>query len=177
GAKRERSRRSRGDRALQQTRVPEARRRGCGRGGDGRRRRRGGGRAARSGGVATAPTTFGRLFPDLPPFAADTDSVKSALRSLGAKGGLLDAQDNIGAGPIALITDPALNMNNPNNPTHTAGTHFVGQFVDHDITFDASSPLGVPTDPNRSTNSRTASLDLDSLYGAGPVASAQMYQP
>jgi len=133
--------------------------------------------AARSGAVATAPTTFGRLFPDLPPFAADTDSVKSALRSLGAKGGLLDAQDNIGAGPIALITDPALNMNNPNNPTHTAGTHFVGQFVDHDITFDASSPLGVPTDPNRSTNSRTASLDLDSLYGAGPVASAQMYQP
>jgi hypothetical protein len=35
-------------------------------------------------------------------------------------------------------------VNNPNNPTHTAGTTFFGQFLDHDITFDASSPLGVP---------------------------------
>src|SRR5437762_7704939 len=73
--------------------------------------------AARSGAVATAPTTFGRLFPDLAPFPADTDSVKSALRSLGAKGGLLDAQDDISAGPSALITDPAMNANSPNHPT------------------------------------------------------------
>ena len=49
------------------------------------------------------------------------------------------------AGPIALIVDPDLSMNNPNNPAHTAGTTFMGQFMDHDMTFDLTSRLGVPT--------------------------------
>src|SRR5919197_438007 len=86
-----------------------------------------------------------------------------------ALGGALDAKDNLAAGPVSLITDPSLSANNPNNPTHTAGTHFFGQFVDHDITFDTSSPLGVTTDPAASPNARTPSLDLDSVYGGGPV--------
>jgi hypothetical protein len=51
----------------------------------------------------------------------------------------------------------------------------VGQFVDHDITFDTTSAMGVPTDPGSSPNARTPSLDLDSVYGAGPVASPQLY--
>src|SRR6266540_3715621 len=126
--------------------------------------------------VPTAPTTFGRLFPGLPPFAPATDAVKAKLNALGAPGGLLDAKDNLAAGPVLLITDPALSANNPNNPTHTAGTSFFGQFVDHDVTFDTTSPLGIPTDPAASINSRTPSLDLDSVYGAGPVASPQLYQ-
>jgi hypothetical protein len=80
-------------------------------------------------------------------------------------------------GPVLLITDPSLSLNNPNNPTHTAGTTFFGQFVDHDITFDVASTLGVPTEPSTSPNSRTPSLDLDSVYGQGPVASSQLYDP
>ena len=35
--------------------------------------------------------------------------------------------------------------------------------------------MGVPTDPGSSPNGRTPSLDLDSVYGAGPVASPQLY--
>jgi hypothetical protein len=66
-------------------------------------------------------------------------------------------------------------VNNPNNPTHSAGTTFLGQFVDHDITFDTTSAMGVPTDPGSSPNARTPSLDLDSVYGAGPVGSPQLY--
>jgi Animal haem peroxidase len=131
--------------------------------------------AARSATVATSPTTFGRLFPNLPAFAPATEAVKEALRALGAKGGPLDANDDLGKGPVLLITDASLSAGNPNNPTHTAGTTFMGQFVDHDITFDAGSPLGVPTDPAAATNSRTPSLDLDSIYGAGPVASSNLY--
>ena len=76
---------------------------------------------------------------------------------------------------MLLITDPSLSLNNPNNTTHTAGTTFFGQFVDHDITFDTTSPLGVPTEPHDAPNSRTPSLDLDSLYGHGPVASSQLF--
>src|SRR5438094_4772306 len=125
--------------------------------------------AARSATVATSPTTFGRIFPNLPPFAAATDAVRAALADLGKPGGPLDANDDLSKGPVLLITDPSLSANNPNNPTHTAGTTFVGQFIDHDITFDTSSRLGVPTDPSASPNARTPSLDLDSVYGQGPV--------
>jgi hypothetical protein len=133
--------------------------------------------AARSGTVATSPTTFGRLFPDLPAFAPATQRVKDALVALGAPGGPLDANDDLSKGPKLLITDLGLSVNNPNNPTHSAGTTFLGQFVDHDITFDTASAMGVPTDPGSSPNGRTPSLDLDSVYGAGPVASPQLYEP
>jgi Animal haem peroxidase len=133
--------------------------------------------AARSATVSTSPTTFGRLFPDLPAFAPANDTVRAALTNLGAKGGLLDANDDLSKGPVLLITDPSLSANNPNNPTHTAGTTFFGQFVDHDITFDTSSHLGVTTDPASSPNARTPSLDLDSVYGGGPVANPELYDP
>jgi Animal haem peroxidase len=133
--------------------------------------------AARSATVLTSPTTFGRIFPNLPPFAAATDAVRTALADLGKPGGLLDANDDLSKGPMLLITDLSLSANNRNNPTHTAGTTFVGQFIDHDITFDTTSRLGVTTDPAVSANSRTPSLDLDSVYGAGPVAGPQLYDP
>jgi hypothetical protein len=123
--------------------------------------------AARSATVSTSPTTFGRIFPNLPPCAAATDAVRAALADLGKPGGLVDAKDDLSKGPVLLITDLSLSANNPNNPAHTAGTTFVGQFIDHDITFDTASPLGVPTDPALSKNARTPSLDLDSVYGEG----------
>ena len=131
--------------------------------------------AARSRTVATSPTTFGRLFPGLPAFAPATQRVKDALLALGAPGGPLDANDDLSKGPKLLITDLGLSASNPNNPSHTAGTTFMGQFIDHDITFDTSSVMGVATDPRSSPNGRTPSLDLDSVYGTGPVASPQLY--
>jgi hypothetical protein len=133
--------------------------------------------AARSATVSTSATTFGRMFPGSPPFALATDAVRAALADMGKPRGLLDAKDDLGKGPVLLVTDPSLSPNNPNNPAHTAGTTFFGQFVDHDITFDTTSPLGVPTDPAVSGNSRTPSLDLDSVYGEGPVASPQQSSP
>jgi Animal haem peroxidase len=133
--------------------------------------------AARSATVATSPTTFGRIFPNLPSFAPATDAVRAALADLGKPGGLLDAKDDLSKGPVLLITDLTLSANNRNNPSHTAGTTFFGQFIDHDVTFDTTSTLGVTTDPGVSPNSRTPSLDLDSVYGQGPVASPQLYDP
>jgi hypothetical protein len=50
--------------------------------------------------------------------------------ALGARGGPLDAKDDLGKRPTLLITDPSLSTDNPNNPTHTAGTTFVGQFIE-----------------------------------------------
>lgn len=128
-------------------------------------------------GLPAFPGAFGRLFPALPPFAPATDAVHAALMDMGRQGGLLDAQDDLTQTPAALITNPALSVNNPDNVTHTAGTHFIGQFMDHDMTFDATSPLGQPTDPTTSRNSRTAAFDLDSVYGRGPIGSPQLYDP
>jgi Animal haem peroxidase len=132
---------------------------------------------ARSRFVATTGQTFGRIFPNLQSFAPASPGVKKNLLALGAQGGPLDAKDQLSAGPIALITNPALSVNNPDNPSHTAGTTFVGQFIDHDITFDTTSKLGTPTDPSTAANGRTPALDLDSVYGAGPVGSPALYDP
>jgi hypothetical protein len=124
-------------------------------------------------GVATAeaadpalsppPGKFGRMF-ELPPFAPETDAVKEALRALGAALGPMDARD---------ATNPDANRDNPN---HTAGVTFMGQFMDHDMTFDAASPLGRATRPDLSTNTRTPAFDLDSVYGGGPTVRPELYR-
>jgi hypothetical protein len=118
---------------------------------------------------------FGRMFPGLPSFAEPSEALRKALLDIGRPGGMLDARDNLAAGPVALIVDPALSANNPNNAAHTAGTTFMGQFMDHDMTFDLSSTLGVPAEPEEAPNSRTPAFDLDSVYGGGPARSPQLY--
>ena len=120
-------------------------------------------------GVPPDSGLFGRIFPGLPPFADATDTVRAALLEVGMQGGIMDAGDDLAAGPKNLIVDPAVNGNptaanpygtNPDNPTMTAGSTFVGQFTDHDITFDQTSTLGVTANPLASPNTRTP--------GAGP---------
>ncbi|MGB3243592.1 MAG: peroxidase family protein [Sulfitobacter sp.] len=56
-----------------------------------------------------------------------------------------------------------------------AGMTFLGQFVDHDITMDATSALGKKIDPSTIPNVRTPALDLDCVYGAGPDATPHLY--
>ncbi len=117
---------------------------------------------------------FGRLFPSLPPFAADTPLVRAALAELGAAGGPMDPGDDL-SDPIRLITDPAKSTHNPDNPASTAGFTFFGQFLDHDMTFDPTSSLARRQDPESIRNFRIPALDLDSVYGSGPVASPHLY--
>jgi hypothetical protein len=129
---------------------------------------------------------FGRIFPGLPPFAEASDRVRAALLEVGAQGGIMDAGDDLAAGPKNLIVDPTVNGNptaaspygtNPDNPTMTAGSTFVGQFTDHDLTFDQTSHLGVPQNPLTSPNTRTPALDLDSVFGGGPGRRPDLYVP
>jgi len=125
---------------------------------------------------AIRPDRFSRLFPNLPPFAPRSAALDLALRELGRKGGLMDAGDNLAAGPIDLIVDPANSKINRDNPNQTAGLTFFGQFLDHDLTFDLNSRLGVPKVPEESPNERTPALDLDSVYGGGPLRSPELYE-
>ena len=60
-----------------------------------------------------------------------------------------------------------------------AGFTYLGQFIDHDLTFDKTSVmLGANVTPAQLLQGRSPSLDLDSLYGAGPgdPASAKFYE-
>lgn len=51
-----------------------------------------------------------------------------------------------------------------------AGYTYLGQFVDHDLTFDKTTvTLGANVSPADLLQGRSPSLDLDSLYGAGPA--------
>jgi len=122
------------------------------------------------------PDRFNRMFPGEPAFQEVTDELLIQIAALGAPGGLIDAKDDLSAGPVALITDPELSLNNANNLTQTAGTTFVGQFLDHDITRDAGSPLGQSTSLGRSLNLRSAQFDLDTVYGGGPAQSPGLYE-
>jgi hypothetical protein len=50
-----------------------------------------------------------------------------------------------------------------------AGYTYLGQFIDHDLTFDKTKvSLGANVAPVDLLQGRSPSLDLDSLYGAGP---------
>jgi hypothetical protein len=142
--------------------------------------------AGRPPGAPADDRLFGRIFPGLPPFAPATDTVRSALLEVGMPGGIMDAHDDLAAGPKALIVDPTVNGNptstnpygtNPDNPTMTAGSTFVGQFTDHDITFDQTSQLGQTANPLTSPNTRTPALDLDSVFGGGPGMRPDLYVP
>ena len=63
------------------------------------------------------------------------------------------------------------------NPLLTSGFTFVGQFVDHDITFDTTPLDQQQSDPYATTNFRTPRYDLDAIYGRGPNVDPQFYDP
>jgi hypothetical protein len=59
-----------------------------------------------------------------------------------------------------------------------AGFTYFGQFLDHDLTFDKTGLMeGADVSPTDIAQARSPSLDLDSLYGAGPQdpGSAKFY--
>lgn len=57
-----------------------------------------------------------------------------------------------------------------------AGYTYLGQFIDHDITFDPASSLQKQNDVNALVDFRTPRLDLDSVYGGGPDDQPYLYQ-
>mgnify|MGYP001478952230 CR=1 FL=1 len=77
-------------------------------------------------------SVFTRMFPELPPFAPQTDAVRNVVKLLGARGGLLDALDNL-SDPVQSVINPAFSPNNPNNAAMTAGITFLGQFLDQGL--------------------------------------------
>lgn len=103
-------------------------------------------------GAISDTSSFGRMFPTLPAFSPSDQALVKLAASI-------PGRPNV----------------NPNNGTIPAGFTYVGQIIDHDITFDQVSDLFASNDPNGLINTRTARFDLDSAYGAGPEGSPQYY--
>lgn len=100
---------------------------------------------------------FGRMFPGLPPRPPGGLALAAKL---GLPGGLMDGGQT---------------THDQENPEMDAGITFLGQFIDHNITFDPTSVLGRQVDPTAVRNFRPPRLDLDHLYGSGPGATPHLY--
>ena len=110
-------------------------------------------------GILVPEGRFGRLFPNLDGRTATGDALADPM---GAAGGPMDAGATAGDESHDSTTIPA-------------GFTFLAQFLDHDLDFDPTSSIERQVDPNAITNFRTPSLDLDNVYGAGPVATPYIY--
>ena len=97
---------------------------------------------------------FGRMFRRLPPLElpeADLVALAATMREPEAAGGWNGVVQNF------------------DNPGIPAGYTYLGQFIDHDITFDPASLSERRDDPDAIHSFRSPRFDLDSVYGSGPV--------
>lgn len=108
---------------------------------------------------------FGRLFRSVPAadFGDNDDESQAALKALGLK----------------MVSDP-----DPKDPKDgpdseesgiPAAFTYLGQFIDHDLTFDPASSLQRQDDPDALIDFRTPRFDLDSVYGRGPNDQPYLY--
>src|SRR5205823_12718594 len=78
-------------------------------------------------------------------------------------------------GFLIPIATPESEVDDEENFGIPAGYTYLGQFIDHDITFDPASSLQSQNDPDALVDFRTPALDLDNLYGRGPSDQPYMY--
>ncbi|HZO06084.1 MAG TPA: peroxidase family protein, partial [Solirubrobacterales bacterium] len=95
---------------------------------------------------------FGRLFRNLPSFVPGDEALTALAGAMVEPDGAGDLDSPI-----------------------PAGYTYLGQFIDHDITFDPASSLQRLQDPDGLHDFRTPRLDLDSLYGDGPNNDPYLY--
>jgi hypothetical protein len=81
--------------------------------------------------------------------------------------------------PLALALAAAMTEGGGGRGDVPAGYTYLGQFIDHDLTMDVTDVmLGEDVTPAELLQGRSPTLDLDSLYGAGPADadSARFYE-
>jgi hypothetical protein len=106
---------------------------------------------------------FGRLFRSLPPaqFGRNEKENITNLAALGVK--------------MSAGFDPPTDGPDPEESGIPSLYTYLGQFIDHDLTFDPASSLQMQDDPDALTDFRTPAFDLDNIYGRGPDDQPYMY--
>lgn len=108
-------------------------------------------------GVFAEPHRYGRMFPQLR--SLKEHQLGISPEALGRPGGPMDGGTSGGE----------------DNSRIPGGFTFLGQFLDHDITFDPTSSLESQNDPHATRNFRTPAFELDSVYGSGPQTQPYLY--
>jgi len=106
---------------------------------------------------------FGRMFRSLPPatFGSTDDENIANLAKLG------DA--------MSAAFDPPKDGKDDEESGIPALYTYLGQFIDHDLTFDPASSLQKQNDPDALIDFRTPRFDLDCVYGRGPDDQPYLY--
>jgi Animal haem peroxidase len=106
---------------------------------------------------------FTRLFPDLPGARFDQADLARLANEMTSR---------------AEWPVPETMQDPEENPGIPAAYTYLGQFVDHDLTFDPTSSLreSLTEAQLRTANIRTPRFDLDILYGRGPDDQHYMYK-
>ena len=106
---------------------------------------------------------FGRMFRSLHAarFGANPDESRKNLAKL--------------AGAMAAGFEPPKDGKDDEESGIPSLYTYLGQFIDHDITFDPNSSLQKQNDPDALVDFRNPALDLDNVYGRGPDDQPYMY--
>ena len=113
---------------------------------------------------------FGRMFRALPAAEFTSEDLETLAVAMSAE------PERDGNTPIAAEETADKFQDGEENTGISAGYTYLGQFIDHDITFDPASSLQKRNDPDGLIDFRTPALDLDSVYGRGPDDQPYMYQ-
>ena len=107
---------------------------------------------------------FGRIFRALPAaeFGPTEVQTRANLRAL--------------AGKMVSTRDDPKDGADPEESGIPALYTYLGQFVDHDLTFDPASSLQQQNDPDGLVDFRTPKFDLDNVYGRGPDDQPYLYE-
>ena len=105
---------------------------------------------------------FGRMFRRLAPANHSEADLTTLATAITAK-----AEDK---------PTPETEIDDEENQGIDAGYTYLGQFIDHDLTFDPNSSLQRTNDPDALTDFRTPRFDLDCIYGRGPNDQPYLYE-
>jgi hypothetical protein len=105
---------------------------------------------------------FGRLFRTLPAATFSPDALTALAAAM--------------TSPAEKSPTPETEIDSEENQGINAGYTYLGQFIDHDLTFDPASSLVKQNDPEALTDFRTPRFDLDNLYGRGPDDQPYLYE-
>ncbi len=112
---------------------------------------------------------FGRMFRHLHPAEHTPEELKRLARV---------NENNIGG--MTAAGDPntpetRVPRDDEENTGISAGYTYLGQFIDHDLTFDPSSLAQQKSDADAIVDYRTPRFDLDNMYGRGPDDQPYLY--
>jgi hypothetical protein len=106
---------------------------------------------------------FGRMFRSLPPADYGVSDSETEVNLLELGKAMVAAHEPAKDGPDAEESGIP------------AAYTYLGQFIDHDLTFDPASSLQQQDDPEGLVDFRTPQFDLDNIYGKGPDDAPYLY--